>query len=63
MFNVYLEDLESENKDSIIYTNYLNNMSEEYLKTPPKRIVIDYLAGMTDEYIVRQYNNLKETHK
>ena len=63
LFNVYLEDLESENKDSIIYTNYLNNMSEEYLKTPPKRIVIDYLAGMTDEYIVRQYNNLKETHK
>ncbi len=63
LFNVYLEDLESENKDSIIYTNYLNNMSEEYLKTQPKRIVIDYLAGMTDEYIVRQYNNLKETHK
>ena len=63
LFNVYLKDLESENKDSIIYTNYLNNMSEEYLKTPPKRIVIDYLAGMTDEYIVRQYNNLKETHK
>ncbi len=63
LFNVYLEDLESANKDSIIYTNYLNNMSEEYLKTPPKRIVIDYLAGMTDEYIVRQYNNLKETHK
>ena len=63
LFAVYLKDLETENKDSIIYTNYLNNMSEEYLKTPPKRIVIDYLAGMTDEYIVRQYNNLKETHK
>ena len=34
-------------------------MSDEYKKNTPARIVIDYLAGMTDEYILKQYN----THK
>ena len=60
LFTKYLQDLDNENKESIIYTSYLDNMSDEYLSNPHKRIVIDYLAGMTDEYILRQYNNLKE---
>ena len=32
-------------------------MDEEYKKNTDARIVIDYIAGMTDDYFVREYNN------
>lgn len=60
MFNSLFDTLlyQVENKiDSDITNNYLNNMSEEYLNnTSNVRKVIDYIAGMTDEYFVNQYN-------
>jgi len=60
LFNSYLEDLNNDNKDSIIYTSYLNNMSGSYKKDNTNaRIVIDYIAGMTDDYIKKQYERLK----
>ncbi len=58
LFDKYLNDLNNENKDSIIYKSYLNYMSDEYKKSSKERIVIDYIAGMTDDYIVKQYNKL-----
>lgn len=60
LFNKYLNDLKTNNKDSLIYKSYLNNMSDEYNNNKHERIVIDYLAGMTDSYIKKQYNLLKE---
>ena len=37
----------------------LNNMNDEYMKnTNSKRMVIDFLAGMTDEYFVSKYKKL-----
>ena len=61
MFNVvfdkYLNDLKNNNENSIIYKNYLSNMDESYVNNFSKeRIVIDYIAGMTDEYLLKQYN-------
>ena len=45
--------------DSIIYNKYLSKMIEEYKNNfSNARIVIDYIAGMTDEYLIKQYNNL-----
>lgn len=51
LFSKYLIDLEYNKKDSKIYTVFLDNMSSEYFNnTSNKRIVIDFIAGMTDDY-------------
>ena len=61
VFNYYLKALEENNKDTNIYKIYLNNMNEEYLnKTSNARKVIDYIAGMTDDFIVNEYNLLPQ---
>lgn len=57
LFDKYLMDLETENKKSSIYLNYINYMNDEYKKNTNARIVIDYIAGMTDDYFVKEYNN------
>ncbi len=56
LFHKYLNDLKNNNMDSLIYKSYLNYMNSEYKKNTPARIVIDYIAGMTDDYIEKQYN-------
>ena len=39
-----------------IYKDQLNNMDEKYLIRTPKGIkVIDFIAGMTDNYFEREY--------
>lgn len=54
LFEVYLKQLAD--KESDIYKVYLNDMDEEYLKnTSNNRKVIDYIAGMTDDYFISQY--------
>lgn len=56
LFNIYLEDLNKNNKNSSIYSDFLNNMSNEYINnTKKERIVIDYIAGMTDDYFLNKY--------
>ena len=56
LFKSYLNDLKTNNRKSTIFTSYLNNMDEIYLQNSLERIVIDYLAGMTDDYFISQYN-------
>lgn len=58
LFNTYLEDLKNNNKESIIYNNYLKYMSDDYKKNTYERIVIDYIAGMTDAYLIKQYKSI-----
>lgn len=55
LFEKYLTALEKGNEQSIIFTDFLNGMSDEYKKnqTPPE-IVRDYISGMTDTYFIRQ---------
>ena len=50
IYNRYLKDIETKNKNSIIYTLFLNYQNIHYLNnTSSKRKVIDFIAGMTDD--------------
>ena len=52
-----LNDLDSNNKKSNIYKDFISHMSREYLdNTGNKQIVLDYIAGMTDDYFMTQLN-------
>lgn len=54
LFDKYLNDINNKNMDSDIYTVFLNDKNIKYINnTSPKRMVIDYLAGMTDIYLKR----------
>jgi dGTPase len=56
LFERYLKDLNNGNQDSIIFTEYLHDMSTAYKdNTAPAEIVTDFIAGMTDEYFLRQF--------
>ena len=59
LFDAYLNDIKTNNIDSDIYIDFLNTMNDKYLnETNPKRMVIDFLAGMTDEYFISKYKRL-----
>lgn len=62
LFKAYLKDLECNNEESNIVKSYLKNMSDEYKKNTKERIVIDYIAGMTDDYCVKEYNKIKNNN-
>ena len=56
VFDVSLEAIKKQDKESNIYKVFLDKMSSEYLNdTSDERKVIDYIAGMTDDYIVKEY--------
>jgi len=55
LFEKYLNDLENEKHTSVIFTRFLKDMSENYLNNYSKEeIVRDFIAGMTDQYFLRQ---------
>ncbi len=57
--NVYF--LENKIIDSDIYIVYLNNQSKKYINSNTnERIVLDYIAGMTDDFFKTQYDKLKK---
>ncbi len=59
VFKTCLNDIKTNNKDGHIFTVYLNDMDENYLNnTSDERKVIDYIAGMTDDFIVSEYNSI-----
>jgi len=59
LFNNYKKALESKDTSNDIYKIFLNDMTEEYLNsTSNARKVIDYLAGMTDDYFINRYNDI-----
>ena len=61
LYNTYLNDINSNNKESVIYKLFLNNQNERYLtNTNQRRIVIDFIAGMTDEFLKKEIERLKE---
>lgn len=55
LFSTYLHDLEYNNKDSTIYKTFLDHMNTEYKNTNNKRIVIDFISGMTDRFFETEY--------
>lgn len=51
----YLSDLETNNINSIIYKHFLNGKSKCYIdNTKNERIVIDFIAGMTDDLFLSE---------
>jgi dGTPase len=60
LFEIYLKQIEENKIDEDIYKLFLNDMVSEYLQnTNNSRKVIDYIAGMTDAYFIRQYEKYK----
>lgn len=57
LFSKYLSDIENNNENSEIYRDFLSTKLPIYMdNTNHKRMVIDFLAGMTDEYFLDKYN-------
>ena len=55
LFERYLEDIENENRASVIFTGFLEDMSNIYTGNHTNvEIVRDFIAGMTDQYFLRQ---------
>ena len=56
LFDLYYNQVINNEHNQDIYVVFLDNMSTEYLnKTTPARKVIDYIAGMTDNFFLEQY--------
>lgn len=55
IYQVYLDDILKDNRESIIFKIYLDYQKEAYIQeTSPKRMVIDFISGMTDEMFLRE---------
>ena len=59
LYASFLKDVKEEKKTSKIFTDFLNYKKEGYLKnTQDERKVIDFIAGMTDEYFINSYKQI-----
>ena len=61
LFKDYLTAIENQDTSSVIYNLFLNNQSDSYKKaTEPKRMVIDFIAGMTDDMFMSELKKYKD---
>src|SRR5574344_535783 len=59
LFSYYLQAIKNKDYNCAIYTVFLNNMTSKYLEQTSNAIkVIDFMAGMTDDYLIREYNKI-----
>lgn len=57
LFYLYLDEIESNKQVTDFTKEYLSKMSNEYLSnTSNKRKVLDYISGMTDSFLLNQYD-------
>ncbi len=55
IYGIYLEDIEIDNKNSLIYKIFLSKQNDRYINnTNNKRKVIDFIAGMTDDLFLHE---------
>ena len=55
LFDMYLSDIVKGDQSSVIYTRFLDGMSEDYVDTHSNaEIVRDFVSGMTDQYFLSQ---------
>ncbi len=55
LFERYLEDIEQENHSSVIFSRFLKDILPDYIENHRnEEIVRDFIAGMTDQYFLRQ---------
>jgi len=63
LFEIYLNDLETDRKETSISKFFTSNMSTDYLENTSKpRIVCDYIAGMTDDFFNKEFKNVMIPH-
>ncbi|MEN6395231.1 MAG: phosphohydrolase, partial [Methanoregula sp.] len=58
LFSKYLEDLESDRRDSKIVAEFTSSpwVNQDYLhSTSPAGLVRDFIAGMTDRYFLKRF--------
>ena len=61
VFDCCKKDIENNNKDSLIYQLFLEDKCSDYLNnTTSTRKVIDFIAGMTDDYMKNCYLKMKK---
>ena len=61
LFKVFSTQIENNMTNEIIFKAYLNKMDPNYLaNTSIARKVIDYMAGMTDNYFLSEYEKYKD---
>jgi dGTPase len=54
IFDRYLDDLKNKNFSSVIFSQFLEDISETYLESHSHaEIVRDFIAGMTDHYFLQ----------
>ncbi len=59
LYRYYLNALENNEKQNIIYKIFLNSQNDNYNnKTANERKVLDFLAGMTDELLSKEINKV-----
>lgn len=59
LYKKYLNDIEKCNKKSIIYKLFLDNKVLDYINnTSDKRMVIDFISGMTDKFLKNEIKKL-----
>lgn len=59
LFSKYLNDIKRKNYKSSIFQVFLNQMDNKYLENSDERKVIDFIAGMTDEYFQLEYESIE----
>jgi len=56
LFSLFLDDLNRGDESREIYSDFIAELPESYVSTtPPGRIVSDFCAGTTDDFLVEQY--------
>ena len=57
LFELYYDHIINKKTTEDIYKLFLNDMEETYInETTPARMVLDFIAGMTDNFFLYQYN-------
>jgi dGTPase len=56
LFKIYLNALNRADAKQSIFVDYISHLPDSYLKeNENERIIADYLASMTDQYFLKQY--------
>lgn len=55
LFEQYLTDIETGNRESVVFSSFFSEMSSGYLDNNANAAIVrDFIAGMTDRYFLRQ---------
>ncbi len=57
LFEAYLPDLDNTDEENSIFKDFISHFPDSCMKeNRDERIVADFIAGMTDQYFLKQYN-------